>query len=294
MNNTVNNATPTGAAESIAKAQEKYDEVVKANEPATLEMEPLELPVHTQGYITNTIKLAKLVSELFAIFKDYDGCRIYSYMGPNAPEKLEPNATKFMSLGNLYVDLFFSKNSNSAALGIDNLELAGAANSSASMLERVRNVCGTAMHRTYNVTKDTTDILKNYLPGFGLPNFDPAWNSRIVEINNQQPYSSSVIVKIAGLSLDAIMGTIYGLYTSEEEKANDKNGRNPHYDYHCVVLANSMAGMNPMMYNRPMNEQHYVIQVLRNDRSIIDATREAIGMTPMTQANGYIPFVRNA
>lgn len=294
----------------LTKAQEAVNEQVEKNKPAELSVKPCEFPVHTQGYITNTLEVTKLVSSLFSVFRDYAGCAVYSYIGQSA-QTINPELLKTVIYGSFYVDLYFKKNDSSTAIGLENL-IPASGGDSGNVLNRIKAVCGTGMRNVYNLNADTKHILLKYLSGYQpVGNFNPMWDRRIVEVPDVQsiptynmvggnPNNVPVILKVSMLSLDAIMGTIYGRYTSEEEEESDKTGRNPRYDYHCVPLTTSVAGVNPMTYSNMQNmsaedranSQQYVIQILRNDRSIIEATQKAIGYTPITQVNGYIPYIR--
>ena len=294
----------------LDQAQEAVNKRVEQNKPAELASEPQPFPVHTQGYITNTLDLTKLVSSLFCVFKDYEGCNIYSYIGQE-DSSMDRNLRNTICNGSFYVDIFFRKNTNTSAVGLDNLVLAKDS-SNGSVISRLRAMSGGTMQSVYTLNEDTKHILTKFLSGY-VPNsnFNPMWSLRTFEFQDMQSASAYTLIsngnnyptvlKVRYLSLDAILSEIYGRYESKEEEEADKNKTRPRYDYHAIPLTTSVAGISPMMYGamnnmtpeERANSQQYVIQVLRNDRSIIEATQKAIGYTPITQVNGYVPFIRN-
>lgn len=293
----------------LEKTQEKVNENVEANKPAELDVEPREFPIHTQGYITNTDEVVKLVSSLFGIFKDYAGCNVYAYMGQSAKTS-DPAVLNTVAFGSFYVDLYFKKDNNSAAIGMDNLILTSDTKGG-SALSRLSALSGNNMHKVYMLNDDTKSILLKYLSGYQPVGFNPMWEKRIVEVPDVQAAPTytymmnnntnvPVILRVEKLSLDAIIAEIYGRYADSEEKDADKNKKNPHYDYHCIPLTTSVAGISPMLYGvmqqmtaeERVNSQKWVIQILRNDRAIIEATQKAIGYNPVGQVNGYVPYIR--
>jgi hypothetical protein len=283
--------------DTVKKIQEKVDEAAAANAPARLEIEPMKFPTHTQGHITNTREIASRISDAFAIFRDFVGCKVYAYTGN---QSLPQPVYADMRLGNFYADLYFElvKNNN----GMPNLELINDPDRhNMSMLDRIRMVSNSGNASTYRVNKDTLDMISEFLPGYSPRGFNPHWESRIVEeyayVNTYLQSNRKVNVRVMGLDVDAIMGLIYGIY-DEADKDKDINDRAVKYDYHCIPIATSMQ--NYVNYYTPttpqdqMFNQEYVIQVLRNDRSIISAMQKAIGINPNMNSQRYIPYIRNS
>jgi len=252
---------------------------------------PQKFNKHTEGLITSTSSIAELIGQLFgSVFNDYSGCNVYLY---NGSYPIIPNNLKFSMLpGNLYVDLFFEKN-NSQAGGIDNVELINE-NSKSELMPRLTRVCGGGSVRTYNLNKETKDCLLEFVPGYNPDNnkFNPCWNERIFEQNvNVNVYNNITksVLKVIALDVDAIIGKIYG--TRQDDEGPLK------YDYHCIPIARSAKGM--VMYYNNLNataaptmvdNAEYAIQILRNDRSIVNAMMEAIGLPQ--QAVGPMNYTR--
>lgn len=266
-------------------------ETKKENEPINIGVEtPLEFKTHTEGHITTTRNLTDIVNQLFAsVLNDYVGCRIYVYNGSNSalPRELTFN----MCIGNLYVDLYFEKNQSKAG-GIDNLELINKEGSSS--IERLTRVCGGGSSRVYNLNKDTKDALVEFIPAYvkGMKNFNPMWNFRIVEeaipVNTFSGQYKSIL-RVMALDVDTIVGKIYGTKIHPDDKDEPVK-----YDYHCLPIMRSMnrAAIDYMNQNQnaAINNE-FVIQILRNDRSIISAMQEAIGLAPNFSGN-YVPYNR--
>lgn len=276
-------------SETVNKIQQQVDEKAKENEPYRLEVEPCEFPTQTEGYITTTAELTNLVGELFSVFRDYAGSKIYPYAG----QPMHPDIQRIMAPGVLYVDLFFEMNKNGT--GMESLELISSLDSSASGLDRVRSVLGNLGNEAvYTVNKKTRDVISQFLPGYNpeSKNFNPMWGSRIVEeANYASVYGSPqrrTTVRIIGLCLDEILAYVYGKYDPDEDRKVQK------YDYHAIILATSMNRQNGYANYGDPNfrlESDYVVQVLRNDRAIIGAMQKAIGYNNIGTTS-YVPFVR--
>ena len=276
------------------KIQNAVDEQQKQAEPARLEANPIEFPTHTQGYITNTIEIAGRISDSLNVFRDYAGCRPYCFMGQPFPTEI----ARTMILGNLYVDLYFEKDAGELT-GFENLTLVGSGDDgSKTPMDKLRSVCG-GIHNatTYRVNKDTLDMLSEFLPTYNpMGNSgNPMWNIRVIEelstagtyLNNKNKIS----VRVIGLSIDNFMNLIYGTNDPDDQKV-DKNGKRfIRYDYHCIPIANSMARINAYGNTQPTGalDQEYVVQVLRNDRSIINAMQKSIGLTNSIGSGNYLP-----
>lgn len=275
-------------------------ETKKENEPINIGVEtPLEFKTHTEGQITTTRNLTDIINQLFAsVLNDYAGCRIYAYDGgnnaiPNSlPNALPKELTNNMFIGNLYVDLYFEKNHNNAG-GIDNLELINKEGSSS--VERLSRVCGGGPSRVYNLNKDTKEALQEFIPGYvkGMKNFNPMWYYRIVEeaipVNTFSGQYKSIL-RVMALDVDTIVGKIYGTKIHPDDKDEPVK-----YDYHCLTIMRSMNRatinyMNSQNQNAVINNE-FVIQILRNDRSIISAMQEAIGLAP-NFGGSYVPYNR--
>lgn len=275
------------------KIQNAVDEQQKENEPMKLESIPIEFPTHTQGYITNTLEIAHRISESLNVFRDYAGCRPYCFMGQPFPREI----AKTMILGNLYVDLYFEKDVGDMT-GFENLIAVGQDEGNMSNLDHIKSVCG-GIHNvtTFKLNKDTLDMLSEFLPTYNPmgKSGDPMWNTRIIEelstagtyLNNR----SKISVRVMGLSIDNFMNLIYGTNDKDDPKV-DKNGK-PfiRYDYHCIPIANSMVRINAYGNSQPTGalDQEYVVQVLRNDRSIITAMQKNIGLTNISGGGNYLP-----
>ena len=288
-------------SESVAnKIQDKVNEMEQNNKPARLEVDPLVFPKHTEGYITSTREITDRISEAFGVFRDYVGCRVYAYMlGMPIPQQI----AQYMIPGNFYCDIYFEMANNPNNGGFPNLELINSHDKNARPLDILRSVCGGSSNTTtYRVNNETLDMISVFLPGYSPKgnSINPQWNLRIVEdsvlVNSYSP-TQKVAVRVIGLDVDAIMGLIYG--TQDEDAETDNEGNKPiRYDYHCIPLATSLQSRVNVVNNNlttaeQMYNQEYVIQVLRNDRSIISAMQRAIGVAPNSFSNSYVPYNRN-
>ena len=228
------------------KVDENRDKAKKEAEPARLIAEPRAFEADTEAHITCTSDLTKIINEtLLSVFRDYVGCRLWIYDGTtNVCNDMTLAST--MIPGNLYVDLYFAKQPDGAGGKIPNLELVG--NNDSDTMARLQRVTGfNGGHRVYNVTKTTKETLTEFLSGYlvgakNQPNL--FWPNRIREeasqttfFNNQQ----KVVVRIVGISVDALMGLVYGA------KTNVMDPNEPiRYDYHCLPICGSMK--NRMTY----------------------------------------------
>ena len=270
---------------------EKKEEAVK---PAKIIIAPQEFKTHTEGQITTTSDLTKLINELFgAAFNDFVGCKIYVW---NGSVPIPQGLTMFMGMGNFYVDLYFEKNNSNVKTGImDNLIPANSSDNS-SNFARLNRVCGGGVSRAWALNKDTKDALVEFVPGYveGMKNFNPNWDLRIVEESvpmNSFSGVSKITVRVMGFDLNAIVGKIYGTH---EDYTNDDS--RVKYDYQCLPIMRSNKGfaygynvMNPnMAYNI-----EFVVQILRNDRSIISAMQDAIGMIPVASGDNFVRYNRS-
>ena len=280
------------------RVDENRDKAKKEAAPARLIAEPRVFEADTMAHITSTSDLTKIINEtLLSVFRDYVGCRMWIYDGTtNICQDMTLAST--MIPGNLYVDLYFDKQPDGVGGKIPNLELVG--NDNSDTMARLQRVTGfNGGHRVYNVTKTTKETLTEFLSGYmtGVKNQNLFWPNRIREeatqttfFNNQQ----KVVVRVVGISVDALMGLVYG------SKTNVMDPEEPiRYDYHCLPVCGSMK--NRMTYYNgfqpgpngqavPIYNNEYVIQILRNDRSIIAHMQEAIGYnTYPVSTSQYVP-----
>lgn len=253
--------------------------------PYSIDVTPLPFQKHMEGRITSTLDLKNLVGQLFtACFNDYVGCNIYVMDGSIV---LPGDIVRFMTPGSLYVDIYFEKNASKARSGIlDNLETPKESNSG---LNRLRNVCNNNTRMWY-LTKETKEALLEFLPGSNMRGYNPCWDIRSVEeaVSNSNIYAQpTVCLKVIGLDLNAIVAKIYGT----KEDPDDPKSK-VIYDYQCMPIARSNKGM---VYGyRPDARTEFVVQILRNNLSIIGATQDALGVNAVIPTtNGFTRYVAN-
>lgn len=262
---------------NVEEAKEEYV-------PYSIDVTPLPFESHTEGRITNTLDLKRLVNEMFGTsFNDYSGCNIYILDGA---VNLPVDIMRFMSIGNLYVDLYFEKNNSKVRGGIlDNLEAPSESNSN---LERMRHVCQNN-NRMWNLTKETKEALMEFLPGSNIKGFNPRWDLRAVEEtvqNNAYSTQPTVCLHVIGLDLNSIIAKIYG--TKENPDDDDSKVI---YDYQCMPIARSNKGIT---YGyQQIGRPEFVVQILRNNLSIIGAMQDALGISnPIPNSSNFTPYVR--
>lgn len=197
--------------------------------------------------ITDSIELADLVSSLFGgIMHDYYGCKICVNDG-----RANPIVAQTIPRGTLYVDLYFKYNANDASNRMRNIELLSNINKKAiepkadidntdktpeeiareRRDEEFRNkiMMMLSMNQRSNagnmffITKETYESL---IP-FMFNGANTRWNDHTQEIQiSPTPYSKGdVLVRISGLSLNAILSMIYG---NEVDGTNYEYAAAPH------------------------------------------------------------------
>lgn len=282
--NTVKNTQVTQP--QIPTQQENAEDIYE------LCLDPRKFERHSEAQITSTSDLTKLINESFSILTDYSGCRVYIFNGSN-PD-IPPEIRQTMAPGCLYADLYFNKNDHTGGK-YESLVPANSKDGNSDLANKLARIGAitnnSQVQNPYVLNKETKDMLTPYLSGyFGVrKQFNPMWNSRLIsEITQVNPWMSQnqrVVLRCIGADVDALMGLVYGV----NDNPKDPNAQ-VRYDYHCMPVATSMK--NRMMYGYAPTMGYgneYVIQILRNDRKIIGAMRDAIGMDMRPVGSTYTP-----
>lgn len=286
----------------VTKVEKPEAEAETEKQPCTIYLEkPLDFVVHTEGQITTTVNITRMINNtLSVLFNDYVGCHVYVYTG-GFMNTLDQWLTSNMHVGYLYTDLFFEKN-NSSGGGIDNIDFVN--RSANNDLQRLRRATNTFTSRLYELTEDTKEALTELMPGYVEKMKNPdrvcMWDRRVVETTTPMaPYNNQpkVTLEVRALDVDAIIGKLFGTKVIDQELAKkDKikatKEAKVKYDYHCMPLTRALSGYNAYNYayqNANLYTQpDYVVQILRNNRSIIAATQEAMGINNYN-TQGFVP-----
>lgn len=173
--------------------------------------------------LVSSVDMAEVVNSLFSpAFVDYHGCNVRINNG-NA---MNPAAVQHLPYGAIYVELFF-KMKGSSNRGIKNLSLHGQINkedngnvkkggiSAAAFFAVNAANNGASNGRVYDVSAETYEALEEFMMQRNV-----RWNDHTQEISNNMSIIGSKeepLVCISGLSLDKILGKIYGTKTDEGE-----------------------------------------------------------------------------
>lgn len=224
-------------------------------EPLTLNIEPLEFDGVMKSKLTTTISLAKTVNQLFRpVFSDYEGCII-------APDQF----------GQLQAALYFKdKPMVTREDSIKTLVPVTERVQGTSAIDRITRMNLRNSSKSYDVSKDTKDILSEFIYTRG--NSKVNWNQHIVEQTERTYNGYSIYVKVIGIDLVRLVRKIYG---------GKIDGSRIDYNISIVkpIGMDMSGGMN----------QNYLINIQQLDSKEVERLASEIGVVPV---QGNIPMVR--
>lgn len=201
--------------------------------------------------ITSSIEMADVVSSLFApAFADYYGCKIRINDGLALPE-----VANSLPSGALYVDLYF-KDRGDVAEGSNaykNIIARGSKAAGTDLGSRFMAVNGAGNGRVYEVTKETYEMLEEF-----MPRTKTRWAAHTQEMASQMTVygKEEVVVCISGLDLNKVITKIYG--------AKTKEGR---YEY--IATPSTII---------PTKSQEFIMQVVQLDLSAVRDLQNKLGI----------------
>lgn len=201
--------------------------------------------------IISSIDMAEIVSALFApAFADYYGCKIRINDGYALPE-----VGNSMPAGALYVDLYF-KDQGDVAEGSNaykNIVARGSQTAGKDLGSRFMAVNGAGNGRVYEVTKETYEMLEEF-----MPRAKTRWNAHTQEMPTQMSLygKDEVVVCISGLDLNKIITKVYG--------AKTKEGR---YEY--IATPSTVI---------PAKTQEFIMQVVQLDLAAVRELQNTLGI----------------
>lgn len=244
----INNAT-------VTKKEEKQ-------EKARIDFSPLHFDGHAKCMYTNTKDLADKISSIFGpIFPDFAGCKIFCNSDPNRQPAF---ISQTIPYGAFYVDFYFKENPDRNIDDKDRNLIRRANTVDGSMASRIENVFGKGRNRRYTVSPTTLEVLEEFVP----MNKNCQWDRRIIERDIQfDAYSghSESMIQISGLSLNALIGMIYGT------EIKDEDGHKETYDYQISAIR-PVIGSN----------DEFVVQITQMSRKIIEDVAHCIGLNTQT------------
>ncbi len=227
---------------------------------------PEEFSGELKTNILTSVEMADIVSSLFAgTFQDYYGCQVRIHDG-NA---INPYVASQIPIGAIYVDLYFRNNGPRQATGpIKSLyPIGNSANTGDTLANRAMRLNNRNTGRTFRVTKETYEILSD----FTFANLDRNdrvnvnWNALTQEIEEPTSIFGSkpeAVVCISGLSLEKIVGAIYGY----GPRYNKENFFRKDYEY-SVVPTTLIPGRN----------KEFILQIVRLEAALVDRLQRTLG-----------------
>lgn len=228
---------------------------------------PEEFAGELKTNILTSVEMADIVSALFAgTFQDYYGCQVRIHDG-NA---INPMVASQIPLGAIYVDLYFRNNGPKQANGpIKSLyPIGNNINKGDSLASKAMRLNNRNAGRTFRVTKETYEILSEFM----FANMDHNgnvnvnWNAHTQEVEEQSSFfgnKAEAVVCISGLSLEKIVGKIYGYGPSYDP---DKNFYRKDYEY-SVVPTTLIPGRN----------REFILQIVRLEAALVDRLQRTLG-----------------
>lgn len=189
-----------------------------AVEPAKIQVTKTEEFDNTfDTKVTTFEELTKLINGLFSVFSDFAGANI-RVPGQGIPviQQLDDNLKKS---GAMYVDLYFKDMGDAPEGTIKNIVPIEAKrkDGSMSMLDRYNNLTrdNSAPQHAYTVTKETYECLDELMFDGNNPKRRWADFTREIQQQNGIYARDGIMVVISGLSLEKIVGMIYGKKSKE-------------------------------------------------------------------------------
>lgn len=255
--NDINNTNTMGGSNNMLNYGLNQNQKKEENnyEPMVLNVEQQEFDGLLKTKLTTTTDVAKMVNALFKpVFSDWEGCLIL----PN-------NAGGFDTF------LYFKENGVKDETKLQALEHVVQANTNnLSMSQRIQNLNLRYKNKTYELSRDAKDILKEFMPQ--EKNGKVKWSNFVVEKTQQEYNGYSVHVQITGVDIMKIIRKIYG--------ANVDGKRT---DYTMKVE----RGIG--VVNQQGLFANYLVTIMQLDVREVEKIAQSVGMIPLA---GNIPMVK--
>lgn len=250
-NNTMggsNNMLNYGLNQNQKKEENNY-------EPMVLNVEQQEFDGLLKTKLTTTTDVAKMVNRLFKpVFSDWEGCLIL----PN-------NAGGFDTF------LYFKENGVKDPNKLTALEHVVQANTNnLTMSQRIQNLNLRYKNKTYELSRDAKDILKEFMPQ--EKNGKVKWNNFVVEKTQQEYNGYSVHVQITGVDIMKIIRKIYGAQV---------DGKRTDY---TMKVERGIGVVNQQGFFA-----NYLVTIMQLDVREVEKIAQSVGMIPLA---GNIPMVK--
>ena len=248
----------------------------KNTEPARIQVTKTEEFGNTfDTKVTTFEELTKTINGLFSVFSDFAGCNI------RVPGQGNPVISDFdeslKQTGMMYVDLYFKDMGEAPEGTIKNIIPVGSRkkDGNLSMFERYKTVTvdNQQSSRAYTVTKETYECLEEFMIDNNAKN---KWEKYTRESQQQNGLyaKDGIMVVISGLSLEKILGTIYGTKTKDAR-----------YIYACAL--NFFDSINfQANYNSTANSKS-IVTVTRLDENKL---RKLIAETNTMYPGSFVPI----
>lgn len=224
-------------------------------EPMVLNVEQQEFDGLLKTKLTTTTDVAKMVNRLFKpVFSDWEGCLVL----PN-------NAGGFDTF------LYFKENGVNDGNKLKALEHVVQSNTNnLTMSQRIQNLNLRYKNKTYELSRDAKDILKEFMPQ--EKNGKVKWNNFVVEKTQQEYNGYSVHVQITGVDIMKIIRKIYGAQVDGKRT-----------DYTMKVE----RGIG--VVNQQGLFANYLVTIMQLDVREVEKIAQSVGMIPLA---GNIPMVK--
>lgn len=243
-----NNMLNYGLNQNQKKEENNY-------EPMVLDVEQQEFDGLLKTKLTTTTDVAKMVNRLFKpVFSDWEGCLIL----PN-------NAGGFDTF------LYFKENGVKDPNKLTALEHVVQANTNnLTMSQRIQNLNLRYKNKTYELSRDAKDILKEFMPQ--EKNGKVKWNNFVVEKTQQEYNGYSVHVQITGVDIMKIIRKIYGAQV---------DGKRTDY---TMKVERGIGVVNQQGFFA-----NYLVTIMQLDVREVEKIAQSVGMIPLA---GNIPMVK--
>ena len=255
--NDINNTNNMGGSNNMLNYGLNQNQKKEENnyEPMVLNVEQQEFDGLLKTKLTTTTDVAKMVNRLFKpVFSDWEGCLIL----PN-------NAGGFDTF------LYFKENGVKDPNKLTALEHVVQANTNnLTMSQRIQNLNLRYKNKTYELSRDAKDILKEFMPQ--EKNGKVKWNNFVVEKTQQEYNGYSVHVQITGVDIMKIIRKIYGAQV---------DGKRTDY---TMKVERGIGVVNQQGFFA-----NYLVTIMQLDVREVEKIAQSVGMIPLA---GNIPMVK--
>lgn len=260
---------------NINKAPEEVKEVPKnekKNDKASFELEEhFAFEGDMKTNLLSSAEMSNKINAMFgAVFSDFVGCRVRINTGASTPG-VSPIVLETIPVGSIYVDLYFKDNGPCKDDRFKSIKLRGAANSnkgndneesrSKQYFAVAARIAPTATGRIYDVTKETYDILEEFMNYRNIR--WAAYTQEIAEPMNVYGGKEEAVVCITALNLDKILAKMYGDKT--------ENGR---VEYMAIPTT-------PI----PTSSGEFILQVSQLNTAVVNKLQSELGIGTAAAVN---------